>query len=73
MEIKVKIITNSSQQSIEELTPGEFKVRLKSVPVEGKANKELISLLADRYNIAKSMITIVRGKTSKNKIIEIVK
>jgi len=73
MVIKVKIIANSSRQSIEEISPSEFKIKLKSAPVEGKANKELIDLLSEYFKVAKSQINIVRGETAKNKILDIKK
>ena len=71
MKIKVKTIPRASVSGIEELKENELKVKLKTVPVEGKANRELIKLLADYYNIPKSRIEIVKGQTSRNKIIEL--
>jgi hypothetical protein len=71
MKIKVKTIPRASVPGIEELKENELKVKLKSPPVEGKANQELIKLLADYYKIPKSRIEITKGLTSRNKIIKI--
>ena len=71
MKIQVTVKPNSKQQKIEESTDGTLKIRLKSPPVDGKANQELIKVLAKKYGVAKSQITIESGLTSKNKIIEI--
>ena len=71
MKISVKVKPNSKQQKIEKSADGSLIVRLKSPPVDGKANKELISLLSQKYNIAKSQISIESGLSSKNKLIEI--
>lgn len=68
--IKVKIIPRSSQNKIIE-EEGYLKIKLTAPPVEGKANKALIAFLSKEWGLPKSKITIVRGKTSKNKIIEI--
>lgn len=68
---KVKVKPNSKQQSIEPEVDGSFKVCLKSPPVDGKANQELINLLAKKFNVKKSEITIESGLSSKNKLIEI--
>jgi uncharacterized protein len=73
MKIKIKVITNSSRQQIEKISENEYKVRLKSAPVEGKANQELIEILSKFFNIPKSLIEVVKGQTSKNKVIEIKK
>ena len=55
------------QQSID----GSLKVWLKSKPVEGAANKELISFLAGFYKVKKNDILIISGLTSRNKIVEV--
>lgn len=48
-----------------------LKIKLKAVPEKGKANTELIKFLAKHFKTAKSNIQIIKGKTNKNKIVEI--
>ena len=48
-----------------------LKVRLTSPPVEGKANKQLITFLSENFKIKKSEIKIVSGLKSREKLIEI--
>jgi uncharacterized protein (TIGR00251 family) len=67
----IKVKPNSKQQTIQEEPDGSLTVRLKSPPVEGKANNELIKLLAERFDVPKSQITIKSGLSSKNKLVEI--
>lgn len=43
------------------------RVRIRCAPVDGKANRELIEVLADEFNLAKSSVRFVSGETSKNK------
>ncbi len=71
MKIQVKVKSNSKQQKIEELTDGSLMIYLKSLPIKGKANQELIKLLAKRYRVSQSQIIVKSGRTNKNKIIEI--
>jgi hypothetical protein len=71
MKKQVKVKPNSKQQKIEESEDGTLIVHLKSPPVDGKANKELIDLLAKRFNVPKSKIIIKSGLSSKTKVIEI--
>jgi uncharacterized protein len=71
MKIQVKVKPNSQQQKIEELADGTLLIRLKSSPVDGKANQELITLLAKYYQVSKSQIFIKTGLSSKQKLIEI--
>lgn len=69
MQKIVKVKPNSQQQKIEELADGSLIVHLKSPPIDGKANEELIKLLAKKFDVPKSAITIKSGVTSRNKLI----
>jgi hypothetical protein len=71
MQKQVKVKPNSRKQNIEESTDGSLTIHLKSPPVEGKANKELIELLAKKFDVPKSQIRIKSGLSSRTKLIEI--
>ena len=71
MKKQVKVKPNSKQQKIEEAADGSLTIHLKSPPVDGKANEELIKLLAERFNVPKSSISIKSGLSSKTKLVEI--
>jgi uncharacterized protein YggU (UPF0235/DUF167 family) len=49
----------------------EVRVYTKAVPVDGKANKEVIRLLSEALKKPKTRIRIVKGETSNKKIIEV--
>ncbi len=69
--LRVKVKPNSKQQAIRQEEDGSLTVHLKSPPVDGKANQELIQLLAKELGMPKSCIRIKTGATSKTKLIEI--
>lgn len=46
---------------------GNLKLRIRSAPVEGKANKEIVETLSKIFGIAKSRVEMVSGDTSKQK------
>lgn len=71
MKKQVKVKPNSKQQKIEEAPDGSLTINLKSPPVDGKANEELIKLLAEKFDVPKSKISIKSGLSSKNKLVEI--
>ena len=48
-----------------------LKIYLTAVPVDGKANKELIKLLSEKLGVSKSKISIIKGEKSKEKVIEV--
>jgi uncharacterized protein (TIGR00251 family) len=71
MQQRVKVKPNSKQQKITEEVDGSLTIHLKSPPVDGKANAELIKLLAEKFDVPKSSIHIKSGISSRQKIIEI--
>ncbi|MGA7951894.1 MAG: DUF167 domain-containing protein [Gloeobacterales cyanobacterium] len=71
MKIQVKVKPSSKQQSITEEADGSLTIKLKSPPVDGKANDELIKLLAKKYQVPKSKIAIQLGVSSKIKLVDI--
>ena len=71
MKVSVKVQPKASKNDVINNKDGSFKVYLKSAPTDGKANKELIALLADYFKVKKQGINIITGKTSRKKIVEI--
>ncbi len=49
----------------------EITVLVKAAPVKGKANKELIRVLSEEWNISKNQISIISGHKSRKKLIKI--
>lgn len=72
MKKVVKVKPNAKTRTLTELDDGTLKITLKSTPTDGKANQELIKLLAKTYGVPQSHITIKSGHTSRNKVIEII-
>lgn len=50
---------------------GSLSIKVNAVPEDGKANKRIVEMLADYYNIPKSAIRLIVGPTSKKKIFQI--
>lgn len=71
MRIYVKVIPKSSQNKVERISEGDYKAWLTAPPVAGKANESLINLLAVYFGVAKYQVSIVGGKTSRKKIVDI--
>ncbi|MDD4287095.1 MAG: DUF167 domain-containing protein [Candidatus Peribacteraceae bacterium] len=53
------------------LADGTLKVDIAAVPEDGKANAALIRFLAQIFAVPKSHVEIVRGQTSKTKVVHI--
>ena len=71
MRIYVKVLPRSSRNSVEQIAEGEYKVKLTAPPVDGEANSMLVKVLAEHFDVSKSAIAIVGGKSAKTKIIDI--
>ena len=71
MIIRVRIVPNVFRDELAGQTNGVYKIRLTAPAIEGRANDALIRFLADRLDIAPSLISILKGHTSKHKTLEI--
>lgn len=71
MKIKVKVIPKAKQNKVE-ATPGGYRIRVTAAPTDGKANQAVIKLLAAHLGVAKSRLQIVKGATSRDKLIELI-
>ncbi|MDA8155866.1 MAG: DUF167 domain-containing protein [Actinomycetota bacterium] len=71
IELNIKVYPRSAKRGIAGIYGDALKVKLTSAPVEGKANEELVELLSDFLKVKKSDIRILRGGTSKRKVVEI--
>ena len=68
--IEVKVVPQSGKNGWK-LESGRLKCYLKSAPERGKANSELIDLIAKALNIPKYHVTIISGATIRLKCIKI--
>ena len=67
---EIKVFPKSSVEKIVE-SDGRLKIYVKSAPDKDKANKDVIKVLAKKYGVKKIDITIIKGKTSRNKVVEV--
>jgi hypothetical protein len=70
VKVSIRVQPNSRRPGIEQLPDGTLKVRVAAQPLEGKANQAVIEALAKHFGVPKSRISIIRGETSRNKLVE---
>ena len=68
--IEARVHTGSSKRKIE-LINGTYHIYTHAKPVKGKANADVIELIADYLGIGKSAVSITRGEKSKHKAFKI--
>ena len=67
--LQIKVKPNARECALRRLEDGTFVASLKSPPVDGKANAELIALVASHFKVAKSAVTIKSGAGSRMKLV----
>ena len=67
--VKIKVVPRSSLNTIVGFEGDILKVRVKSAPVDGSANRDLVLLLAKHMRVAKKRIEILSGHTSRLKMV----
>ncbi len=70
--IQVKVKPNARSSGLEELSDGSWLARIVAPPVDGKANEELVRLVAERFNVRKAQVSIKRGVSGRLKVVQIV-
>ncbi|MFA5927215.1 MAG: DUF167 domain-containing protein [Patescibacteria group bacterium] len=71
LRINIKVIPGAKIEQIQAGLEGDMKVWVRGKPVEGEANKQVVSLLSKHFNVPKCAVTIVSGLKSRQKVIEI--
>lgn len=69
LQIKVKPSARASR--LEQADDGTWLAQLKSAPVDGKANEELVALVAAQFGCRKSAVTIKSGASGRMKRVQI--
>ncbi|MEX1014059.1 MAG: DUF167 domain-containing protein [Candidatus Paceibacterota bacterium] len=70
-KIYIQVKTNAKEKKVEKLQEDKFKVSVTESPEKGKANKAVIKVLADYFDVSQNRVEIKAGHTSKSKIIEL--
>ena len=71
LTIRVKVKPNARASSLERLEDGSWLARLKAPPVEGRANAELVALVAERFGCRRADIEIRSGASGRMKLLRI--
>ena len=69
--IQVKVKPNSRASVLEQQDDGTWLAQIKSPPVEGKANDELLALVAKHFRCRKSEVSIKAGASGRVKLVRI--
>ncbi len=71
IQIKVKPRAKASELVLAD--DGTWLAKLKAAPVDGKANEELVALVAEQFQCRRSSVTIKSGTSGRIKLVTIEK
>jgi len=71
VKISLRVYPNASRNEVVGFTNGILRVKVSAPPIKGKANRELITFLSRLLGVDKSSINIIKGHTTRNKVVAI--
>ena len=69
--LSVKLQPRATVDEIGEPLGNELRVKVKAPPVDSAANEALLRLLAERLDCPRGQVELVRGRTSRHKMIRL--
>jgi len=69
--LQVRVKPRARVSSIVQMADGTWVARLKAPPVDGKANEELITLVAEHFRCRKAAVVIKAGATGRTKLVKV--
>lgn len=70
-DLQVRLIPQAGREEIAGERDGRIVVRVTAPPVEGRANAALCRLLARRARVGLRRVSIVRGQSSRDKVVRV--
>src|SRR4051794_6496994 len=69
--ISVKVQPRASRNEIGEALGNELRIKVTAPPVDSAANEGVIQLFAESLDYPRSRIVLVRGGTSRHKVVKV--
>ena len=69
--IQEKVKPYARASGLEQAADGTWLAQIKAPPVDGKANAELVALVAKQFNCPRSAVTIKSGAGGRMKLVKI--
>ena len=71
VRLSVRLTPRASREEIAGFEGETLRVRVTAPPVEGRANRALVRLLAKRLGLPRGAVRVVAGQTSRSKVVAI--
>ena len=71
MILRVRVKPRAKISELAQAPDGTWTAKLRAPPVDGKANEELVALVAERFRCRKAAVTIMAGATGRTKLVKV--
>ena len=71
VRLAVQVVPNARKSEVAGEVEGVIRIRLQAQPIEGRANEELVRMLAKLLGVSKASVEVVQGQTGRRKLVEI--
>ncbi|MBI2918900.1 MAG: DUF167 domain-containing protein [Chloroflexi bacterium] len=69
--LAIRVVPGAPRDQVMGIADGVWRVKVAAPPVGGRANDRLISFLAEIMGVASRQVCLVRGHTSRQKVLEV--
>lgn len=69
--LQVRVKPNAREGNLREQEDGTWLAQVKAAPVEGRANEELVTLVARHFALRRSQVSIRSGASGRMKLVQI--
>lgn len=69
--LRLRVSAGASRSRVLGAHAGALKVSVKAPPERGKANREVLALVAEAFSLAPSDVALLAGETSPNKVVRL--
>ncbi len=69
--LSIKLQPRASVNEIGQPLGNELRIKVTAPPVDAAANEALVRLLAETFNCGRNQVELVRGHTSRHKVVKV--
>lgn len=69
--LQLKLKPNARTRLLSEQADGSWLAQVKAAPVDGKANEEVIRLVAEHFGVRRAQVSIRSGGSGRRKLMQI--
>ncbi|MCL2615737.1 MAG: DUF167 domain-containing protein [Dehalococcoidia bacterium] len=69
--ISAHVTPGAKANAVTGFKEGEWRIKIAAPPVDGKANEKLVEFLCSVLNLNKSAVSIIKGHSSRRKLIRV--